>query len=105
MPDELRELVGKWLHSHEEDTKTEKVYRRSGFGFPPSRGREGYEFRADHSATYIGIAPVNGQTREPCSWLLREDTGREIVMMSARDREWGLHIVSLSRDRLVLRRP
>jgi hypothetical protein len=52
-----RRLEGRWLHSHEEDTADEMVFRSadSGYAFPRSRGREGFELRADGS--YVGSAP------------------------------------------------
>jgi hypothetical protein len=53
-PDELH---GRWLHSHEEDTADEMVFRSasSGYDFPRSRGREALELHPDGS--YSGIVP------------------------------------------------
>jgi hypothetical protein len=59
-PDELQ---GRWVHSHEEDTADEMVYRSasSGYDFPRSRGREALELRPDGS--YEGTVP--GPTDKP----------------------------------------
>jgi len=37
------QVAGRWVHSHEEDTDDEMVFRAadSGYAFPPSRGRAG----------------------------------------------------------------
>ena len=50
-------LTGRWVHSHEEDTEDEMVFRSasSGYEFPRSRGREALELRPDGS--YGGSVP------------------------------------------------
>ena len=50
-------LEGRWVHSHEEDTEDEMVFRSaaSGYEFPRSRGREALELRPD--GTYAGTVP------------------------------------------------
>jgi hypothetical protein len=54
---ERAQVEGRWVHSHEEDTVDETVFRAadSGYAFPPSRGREALELRPDGS--YAGTAP------------------------------------------------
>ncbi|HYH88380.1 MAG TPA: hypothetical protein VEX67_04055 [Solirubrobacteraceae bacterium] len=54
---ERERLEGRWVHSHEEDTDDEMVFRSdsSGYQFPRSRGREALELNADGS--YGGTAP------------------------------------------------
>ena len=39
-------LIGSWVHSHEEDTATEQVFRRADYAFPPSRGRKIWSYGA-----------------------------------------------------------
>jgi len=57
------QLEGRWVHSHEEDTDDEIVYRAesSGYDFPRSRGREALELNPDGS--YSGVVP--GPTDKP----------------------------------------
>ena len=57
------QLQGRWVHSHEEDTEDEIVYRAesSGYDFPRSRGREALELHPDGS--YSGVVP--GPTDKP----------------------------------------
>jgi hypothetical protein len=54
---ERERLEGRWVHSHEEDTDDEMVFRSasSGYEFPRSRGREALELHPDGS--YAGTAP------------------------------------------------
>ena len=58
-------LQGRWVHSHEEDTDDEIVYRSasSGYDFPRSRGREALELHADGS--YGGVVPGPADKPEP----------------------------------------
>ena len=65
-------LEGRWVHSHEEDTDDELVFRAadSGYAFPPSRGREALELRPDGS--YGGTVPGPADKPEPAEgkWTL-----------------------------------
>jgi hypothetical protein len=74
-------LEGRWVHSHEEDTDDELVYRSasSGYEFPRSRGREALELHPDGS--YGGTAP--GPTDKPeaaggGNWALED--GNKLVL-------------------------
>ena len=40
-------LCQHWVHSHEEDTETEMVFRPASHPFPRSRGRRSFELRPD----------------------------------------------------------
>ena len=71
-------LAGRWVHSHEEDTADETVFRSADYAFPPSRGREAIELRPDGS--YAGTVP--GPVDKPVAgdegqWTL-EDDGRRL---------------------------
>jgi hypothetical protein len=99
-----RHLFQRWLHSHEEDTGTERVYRPAGFAFPPSRGRTGFELRPDRTCSRIGIAARDGSTEQDCSWEYEENEGRALTLiMGAGDRQ-TLQVVSVSGDRLVVKK-
>jgi hypothetical protein len=101
-----RALVGHWIHSHEEDSGGTTVFRRAGFAFPPSRGREGFELLADGTLIEHGIGPTDqgDETRGRWSWdaaahrltLKYTSTGRS---------EKELEVVSVDDDRLVVRSP
>jgi hypothetical protein len=51
------EILGVWLHSHEEDTDSTMVYRPRGYAFPPSRGRDAIDLRLDGTLIEYGIGP------------------------------------------------
>jgi hypothetical protein len=48
-------LYGRWIHSHEEDSDGEMVFRPATHPFPPSRGRTSFDLRPD--GTYIERSP------------------------------------------------
>jgi hypothetical protein len=71
-------LAGRWVHSHEEDSGDEMVFRSADYAFPPSRGRESIDLRPDGS--YAGTVP--GPVDKPVpgaegEWTL-EDDGRRL---------------------------
>lgn len=72
MADLRDHLVGKtWLHSHEEDTPTEMVFRPSTFRFPPSRGgRIGFELSKDGTAMAFGPGPTDKPEQDAGNWTL-----------------------------------
>ncbi len=97
-------LLQRWLHSHEEDTKTEKVYRPASFSFPPSRGRTGFELKRDHSCTRIGIAARDGASEEPGTWEIKEDGEKQIALTFPSGNWLILRVVAIDADRLVVRK-
>jgi hypothetical protein len=100
---DARLLQGRWIHSHEEDTEHEAVYRPASWTLPPARGRTGFELRADGTATRLGPGPTDRPAASPGRWRL--DADRLLLEASesgAPDRE--LRIVSLAADRLVIRK-
>ena len=94
-------LQGRWVHSHEEDTDDEIVYRSatSGYDFPRSRGREALELHPDGS--YGGVVPGPADRPEAAaggSWALED--GNKLVLP---DRV--LEVTSAEGDVLRVKRP
>jgi hypothetical protein len=104
MPTSEKRLVGTWMHVHEEDTARLLVFRPADYDFLPARGRVGYEFRADHSCEDIGISPRDGSARSSCTWRLRGGSRPELVIEYPDGHSDVFSVVSVDRDRLVLRR-
>lgn len=99
-----KRVVGTWMRAHEEDSPDELVYRPAAYDFPPARGRVGYEFRADHSCDYIGISPRDGSARSSGTWRVRGGPRPELVLEYPDGRADVLSVVSVDRERLVVRR-
>ncbi len=101
---EREALQGDWVHSHEEDTESEMVFRPADRDFPLSRGRRQLTLHAD--GTFAGAAP--GPTDQPQeaggSWEL--DDEERLVLSTA---EGGgepemLSVAAAEGDRLVVRK-
>ena len=66
-------LQRRWLHAYEEDTPGKMVFRTADQDLPPSRGRFGFELRADHTA--VEVSPGRGDAPQQASghWELLQD--------------------------------
>ena len=102
MKDVTTELLQRqWLHSHEEDSDTEMVFRPASFRFPPSRGRAGFDLRPNQSLVEIGIAPADGPRESSGSWTLQDD---RLKLSTPTSSTRTLEIVSASKDKLVVKK-
>ena len=91
-------LVGHWVHSHEEDSAGLKVLRPRSFQFPPSRGREELELRADGSSVVHSPGPVDVPEMTAGTWELEGETLR----LAAGGAERSMRIVAAEPERLVV---
>ena len=99
-----REVLQKhWIHSHEEDTPTEMVFRPADFPFPPSRGRHGFELKPDGSYVEAAIGPTDKPLKAEGTWDLE---GNRIAIYKAGERAPArtLEVTSATPSRLVIRK-
>lgn len=61
-------LIGAWIHSWEEDTEGAIVFRPAEYPFPPSRGRDGYEFQSGGILVYHGFGPADEPLTSVGEW-------------------------------------
>ena len=94
-------LAQHWVHSHEEDTDSELVFRPASYSFPPSRGRSRLELRDDGSYTEGTPGPTDRPEQAEGSWELDGDSLR-LAQPDGSTRV--LRIASARSDRLVVRR-
>ena len=66
-------LQQQWVHSHEEDTETEKVYRPASFAFPRSRGRSAMALKPGGELAERGIGPTDRLQESQGTWKLGKD--------------------------------
>ncbi len=91
-----------WVHSHEEDTNTEMVYRSATFNFPPSRGRKSFDLKPDGSLLIVGIGPTDRPQVIRGTWKLEGNDN--LVFYTKPEHSSVMKIVSLDKDRLVTRK-
>jgi hypothetical protein len=95
-------LQGRWVHSFEEDTDDEMVFRPADREFPPARGRESFELRPD--GTYAGSAPgpVDVPEHTEGAWSLEH--GQLVLDAGANRSTRLLEIAGAEKDRLTIRK-
>lgn len=97
-------LPGRWMHSHEEDTRGIEVYRPASYRFPPARGRTGFELSADGRAAYIGIAPADGPDRISGRWEIQPGNQLHITVTEEHVQQMVLTVLSCDSEKLTVSR-
>ena len=95
-------LEGRWVHSHEEDSEDEMVFRPASHPFPPSRGRDSFELKPDGSYVERAPGPVDAPVESSGRWSL---DGDRLVLAAEGEQpghEW--QVTASEPDRLAVRR-
>jgi hypothetical protein len=95
-----RILRRRWVHSHEEDTDREMVFRPAAFKFPPSRGRRSFELKPDGTLVEGGIGPTDRPVETQGTWELQDD--RLLLRRDPSEAPRVMRIASVEVDRLVV---
>jgi hypothetical protein len=92
-----------WVHSHEEDTDTEMVFRPETYDFPLARGRKSFALKPDGHLVQTGIAPTDARQETEGKWKLEGD---HLAFYTKSDSEPSLvlNIASVDKDRLVVKK-
>ena len=94
-----------WVHSHEEDSDKEMVFRPASYSFPPSRGRSSFDLKPDGSLIESGPGPTDRSEQKAGRWHL--DAKDNLVLSSGRGRDESsrvLKVHSADRNRLVVKK-
>ena len=95
---DLSILCQKWIHSHEEDTASESVYRPAAFAFPPSRGREEIDLRPDGIVQGQTAGPSDRRQSRSGSWTI--ENGMLKIILPTSERIWKVQ--ELTDGKLIL---
>ena len=92
-----------WVHSREEDTDDETVYRPQHFDFPPARGRRAFELRDDGTLVEYSPGPTDRPVGKPGQWKL---VGEQVAVSGDSDDKPTrmMTIISLDAEKLVVRK-
>jgi hypothetical protein len=101
--DTERILRRRWVHSHEEDTEEERVFRPAAFEFPPSRGRRSFELKPDGGLVEGRIGPTDRPLETQGTWEL-EDDDRLVLRLDPSETPRVMQIASVEEDRLVIKK-
>jgi hypothetical protein len=89
-----------WVHSHEEDSDEEMVFRPAAYELPPSRGRRSFELKPDGILAEGGIGPTDRPMETQGTWELRDD--RLLLRRDPSETPRVMRIASVADDRLVV---
>ncbi len=92
-------LQNHWIHSFEEDTKEERVYRSSDYIFKPSRGREGFILKTGGELKITPISPNDKPVTYTGTWKM-EGTN---LALNYEDKKEVYTILEISSDKLKLK--
>ncbi len=96
-------LGRRWVHSHEEDTEHEMIFRPAEREFPPSRGRMRFELLPNGTFLESSPGPTDAPEQRGGTW---EMTAGKLVLDSdqAPEGRRELEIISAEDDRLVVKK-
>ena len=95
-------LLGEWVHSHEDDTDSEMVFRPASYSFPPARGRSSFALCPDGTYVESSPGPIDLPEQTRGTWSLEGD---HLVLAADGGRsghDW--EILSSDRDRLMVKK-
>jgi len=98
------ELSQKWVHSHEEDTANEMVYRPASHTFPPSRGRKSFQLEPDGRLLKFDIGPDDRTVESDGRWQL--DPGNNLILepTKAAASKSVMQLLHVDRDKLIVKK-
>jgi hypothetical protein len=91
-----------WIHSHEEDTKDQKVYRPSTFEFPPARGRDGFEIRPN--GEFVLFFPGRTDRSEKTIGKFTINSNKLNVELDSFQKSYIITILSCDENRLIIQK-
>jgi hypothetical protein len=95
-------LFGHWIHSREEDRDDVQVFRREGFAFPVSFGRDGFRMFDDGTFLQEEVGPADGIVTVPGRWSSRIP-GRVAVRFGGARADFDFEVVEVADDVLRIR--
>ena len=97
-------LQQRWVHSREEDTDTEMVFRPSTYQFPPARGRESFELGPDGRLVAGGIGATDRRELTPGTWKLQDDEVLAFYTGSGSEPSRTMRVVYADKDQLRVKK-
>lgn len=93
------DLLGTWIHSHEENRDEVQVFRPEEYPFPPSRGRTSFTLHADGSALTGQPGPDDRGVDAGGTWTF------DGSVLSIRSPEWTAtyEVLAADKEHLELR--
>ena len=97
-----QDLIGHWVHSHEEDSAAGMIFRPASFSFPRSRGRDSFELQTD-ALVERGPGPGDAATEKRGTWSVLENGELSFFRGAEKKPARVLKVISVQPERLVVR--
>ena len=95
-------LLQNWVHSHEEDSSNEMVFRPASYSFPPSRGRRAFQLGPNGHLVDFGIGPDDRTVQSEGRWQL--DEGNRLTLQPGTPKASVMQVLHVGRDKLVVKK-
>jgi hypothetical protein len=73
-------LCKHWIHSREEDTADEEVYRPENYELPPSRWRKSFEIKDNGEFIKYNIGPTDMEYTKASKYTIKQQDTTEIIV-------------------------
>jgi hypothetical protein len=93
-----------WLRHHEVEKDEVRIYRPTGYKFPFSRGREGFEIKNSGEFVSYDIAPACGIEQVTGRWEAIEQNKIKVIFSDQSNKDYFLNIVSCEDDILKIKK-
>ena len=100
----LAALAQHWVHSHEEDTDGEMVFRPASRPLPPSRGRKSFQLNPDGRLVTSGPGPDDRSAKTQGRWRLESSNRLMLQPAGAGVSHSTLQLLSVAPDKLVVKK-
>ena len=97
-------LSQKWVHSHEEDTADEMVFRPASHTFPPSRGRKAFQLDPDGKLLNFAIGPDDRTVENEGRWQLDSSNKLTLEPAKAAASKSVMQLLHVDRDKLIVKK-
>jgi hypothetical protein len=97
-------LEQKWVHSHEEDTSDETVFRPASYRFPPSRGRKAFQLDGDGKLVNFGIGADDRTVQSEGRWQLDDRNRLTLQAATPGMSPSVMQLLHVGRDKLVVKK-
>lgn len=99
------DLHNEWVHSREEDTDNEQVYRPASYDFPLVRGpRESFQLKPDGSLVKGEATASDSVSKTQGKWKLKDDEIAFYNDAEAKESVRSMQIAAVDKDKLVLKK-
>ena len=94
-------LSQRWVHSHEEDTADEMVFRPASYAFPPSRGRRSFQLKPEGTVVTFGPGPDDRSVQSEGTWQL--DADNKLILQTG-TAERAMPLLRVEPNKLVVKK-